>query len=74
MEDDNIIAHHYNIDVSQVDEKIASMNRTKQDVIAEVRAYNKRGCEAMLNSLLIALSTATEDELKHYNNRYAQRY
>jgi len=70
MEDDNIIAHHYNIDVSQVDGLIASMNRTKQDVIAEVRVYNKRGCEAMLNSLLIALSTATEDELKHYKYRH----
>jgi len=47
-----LIAQHYNVQVEEVDKLLEQLGRTQQEVIAEVREYNRKGCINILDQFV----------------------
>jgi len=53
MEKDiTLIAQHYNVKAEEVDKLLKQLGRTQQEVIAEVREYNRKGCINILDQFV----------------------
>jgi len=57
-----LIAQHYNVQVEEVDKLLEQLGRTQQEVIAEVREYNRKGCINILDNLVGVLSNLSDEE------------
>lgn len=65
-----LIAQHYNVQVEEVDKLLEQLGRTQQEVIAEVREYNRKGCINILDNLVGVLSNLSDEEKELIHKKY----
>lgn len=69
-----LIAQHYNVQVEEVDKLLEQLGRTQQEVIAEVREYNRKGCINILDNLVGVLNNLSDEEKELIHKKHTTQW